>query len=75
VAAQVGFESLFLSNNQPDCMPFTEGASRKGKRSTQEVNLCLGKGTKVRRYLGGNMSLSFSEAGSPPMPQCVLGIS
>jgi len=31
--------------------------------------------TKVSRYLGGDMSLSFSEAGSPPMPQCVFGIS
>jgi len=29
----------------------------------------------ISRYLGGNTSLSFSEAGSPPMPQCVLGIS
>jgi len=35
----------------------------------------LGEGTKVNRYLGGDTSLSFSEAGSPPMPQCVLGIS
>jgi hypothetical protein len=35
----------------------------------------LGKGVKVRRYLGGDMSFSFSEAGSPPTPQCVLGIS
>jgi len=38
-------------------------------------NLCLGEGIKVSRYLGGDISLSFSEAGSPPMPQCVLGIS
>jgi hypothetical protein len=26
-------------------------------------------------YLGGSTSLSFSEHGSPPTPQCVLGIS
>ena len=29
----------------------------------------------VGRYLGGETSLSFSEAGSPPTPQWVLGIS
>ncbi len=29
----------------------------------------------VRIYLGGAKSLSASEAGLPPTPQCVLGIS
>jgi len=33
------------------------------------MNLCLWEGTKVSRYLGGDMSLSFSEAGSPPNAQ------
>jgi hypothetical protein len=44
------------------------------------VNTALKNEPLLRRrhkgcYLGGDMSLSFSEAGSPPMPQCVLGIS
>jgi len=55
-------------------MPFTK-VLHKNVNAALKNDLCLGEGTKVSRYLGGDMSLSFSEAGSPPMPQCVLGIS
>jgi len=41
----------------------------KVERDFLESALCLGKGIKVKCYLGGDMSLSFSEAGSPPTPQ------
>ncbi len=39
------------------------------------VDRCLGEDIRGSRYLGGDISLNFSEAGSPPMPQWVLGIS
>jgi hypothetical protein len=55
-------------NKKPDCIPFREVHHTKVKAVLKNA-LCSEKGVKVRHYLGGDTSLSFSEAGSPPTPQ------
>jgi len=49
-----------------------EGALMMANLATKSGGAFL---SKRRSHLGGDMSFSFSEAGSPPTPQCVFGIS